>query len=60
MRRRFEARRAQLRIKHLEERIAPTPEQRVHLVTEGSEHFPCWCVHVQKDGLSSLLLSTRC
>jgi hypothetical protein len=55
---RFEDRRAQHGVERLEQRIAPAPKERVHLLAEGSESFPAWCVHVQNDGLSSFLLST--
>lgn len=47
-------------VKHLEQCIAPTPEYRVvDLLMEGSQRFPFWCVHVQKNGRTSLFLSTR-
>ncbi len=56
---RFESWYSEYGVKHLEQRIAPTPKYGVDLLAEGSEHFPCWCIHVQKDALTSLFLSTR-
>lgn len=56
----FQRRCGEHSIERFEQRITPTPKGRVvDLLTEGSERFPIWCVHVQKDGLTSLLLSTR-
>lgn len=56
----FEGRCGEHSIERFKQRITPTPKGRVvDLLTEGSERFPLWCVHVQKDGLTSLLLSTR-
>jgi len=54
----FERWRAQHGVERREQGVASTPKQRVHVLTEGSERFPFWRVHTQKDGLSSLSLST--
>ncbi len=58
MRRRLEGWRAQHGVERLEQGVAATPKQRVHLLSEGSKRFPFWDVHVQQDALSSLFLST--
>ncbi len=50
---RFQDRCAQHGVEGLEQGVAPTPKQRVHLIAEGSEHFHFWRVHIQKDALSS-------
>src|SRR5262245_38487260 len=39
-------------VQEFTEGVAATPTQRVHLLAEGSELFPLWCVHIQKDALS--------
>jgi hypothetical protein len=54
----FEAGGTQEGIEQVKEGVASTPKQRVYFLAEGSERFDFWCVHVQKDGASSLLLST--
>ena len=53
MRWRFEAWHAQHGVERLKERIAPTPKYLVDFVAEGSQRFPFWCVHIQKDERSS-------
>lgn len=54
---RFQQECCQQCVECLEERIAPASEEPVHVLAEGSEPFPFWCVHIQQDGHSSLFLS---
>src|SRR5262249_14774672 len=56
--RRFEDGRAQDGVQPLEQGVAATPQQRVHLMAESSELFQIGSVHNRKDELSSLFLST--
>lgn len=58
MRWRFTTRRTQHGIEDFKEGVASTPEARVHVLAEGSESLPFWYVHVQKNELASLFLST--
>jgi hypothetical protein len=53
----FEGWGGQHRVEQLEQGIAPAPKGSVYVLTEGSERFPFWCVHIQNDALSSLSLS---
>jgi hypothetical protein len=58
VRRRFEGRHTQHGVECFKEPVAATPKERIHLMAEGSESFPVWCVHIHNDGLSSFFLST--
>jgi hypothetical protein len=58
MRGRFDRGCRQHCVEQFKEGVASTPKQRVYFLAEGSQRFDFWCVHVQKDGASSLFLST--
>jgi hypothetical protein len=51
---RFTYGRGQGAIERLEQYIASTPKEHVHVMTDGSEPCAFWCVAIQKDGYSSL------